>query len=272
MLKIGDFSRLSGTTVKTLRYYDDLGLLRPVHIDAYSGYRFYALEQLPRLNRILAFKDLGFSLEQIRQLLDEALPSAHLRGMLRLRQAEIQARLQEEQERLERVEVRLRQIEQEDKMPEYEVLLKTGEPIQVASVSGVIQDYETSGPIFDRLFDEVYAYVHAHGTPAGCGIALYLRSEQDQGEKVEALAPIYAPLEGSQRVRVYDLPQEQMASVVHHGTFATLPQAYQALLRWIEASGYAVTGPSRELYLQYQRGGDQSQYVTELQFPVAKKS
>jgi len=271
MLKIGDFSRLSGTTVKTLRYYDDLGLLRPVHIDVYSGYRYYALEQLPRLNRILALKDLGFSLEQIQQLLDEALPPAQLRGMLRLRQAEIQARLQEEQERLERVAVRLRQIEQEDKMSEYEVLLKTVEPIQVASVAGVIQDNETSGPIFDRLFDEVYAYVGAQGVPTGNGIALYLQSDQQQGEAVEALAPIYGPLKASQRVRVYELPQVQVVSVVHHGSFASLGQAYQAVLCWIEASGYTISGPSRELYLQYDRGADQNNYVTELQFPVVKK-
>lgn len=272
MLKIGDFSRLSRTTVKTLRYYDDMGLLHPVYIDPYTGYRYYALEQLPRLNRILAFKDLGLSLEQIQKVLDEALPPAQLRGMLRLKQAEIQSRLQDEQERLARVEARLRQIEQEDKMPDYEIVLKTVEPLQVASVTGVIQSYETSEPVFDRLFDEVYEYVHRQGVRAGCGIALYLQSELEQGVEVEALAPIYGRLKSDQRVRVYELPGEQVASVVHHGPFATIVEAYRAILGWIEASGYTITGPTRELYLQYQRGGDQNQYVTEVQFPVVKRS
>ena len=96
MLKIGDFSKVGRVSVKTLRYYDDLGLLRPVQIDPYTGYRYYSLEQLPRLYRILAYKDLGFSLEQIGQLLDENLPAIQIRGMLRLKQAEILDRLEEE--------------------------------------------------------------------------------------------------------------------------------------------------------------------------------
>ncbi len=85
MLKIGDFAKLTRLSVQTLRYYDELGLLKPVDVDRYSGYRYYAYEQLPRLNRILALKDLGLSLEQVAQLLAEDLPAAELRGMLRLK-------------------------------------------------------------------------------------------------------------------------------------------------------------------------------------------
>jgi len=113
MIKIGDFSRISRVPVKTLRYYDEVGLLKPVEVDRFTGYRYYSLDQLSRLNRILALKDLGFSLEQIAQLLDENLPAAQIRGMLRMKQAELQDRVREEQERLARVEARLRQIEQE---------------------------------------------------------------------------------------------------------------------------------------------------------------
>ena len=65
MLKIGEFSRLSQVTVKTLHHYDDLGLLRPAHIDQETGYRYYTVEQLPRIHRIMAIKELGLSLEQI---------------------------------------------------------------------------------------------------------------------------------------------------------------------------------------------------------------
>lgn len=85
MLKIGEFSRLAFVPVKTLRYYDDIGLLKPVHVDQWTGYRYYSVEQLPRLNRILALKGLGLSLEQIGQLLDDDLPAEQIRGMLRLK-------------------------------------------------------------------------------------------------------------------------------------------------------------------------------------------
>jgi DNA-binding transcriptional MerR regulator len=106
MFKIGDFSKLSRVSVKTLRYYDEVGLLKPIQIDRFTGYRFYSVDQLPRLNRILALKDLGFSLEQIGRLLDEELPPSELRGMLRLKQGELQQQVDEQQSRLARVEAR----------------------------------------------------------------------------------------------------------------------------------------------------------------------
>ena len=89
MLRIGDFSRLTQVTVKALRHYDSLGLLRPAHIDPDSGYRYYTSSQLPRLNRILAMKEMGFSLEQIGQLLDADLSAEQMRSMLLGKQDEV---------------------------------------------------------------------------------------------------------------------------------------------------------------------------------------
>jgi DNA-binding transcriptional MerR regulator len=71
MLKIGDFSSLARVSIKTLRYYDERELLSPTHVDPETGYRYYSASQLPRLHRILALRDLGFSLEQIATCLQE---------------------------------------------------------------------------------------------------------------------------------------------------------------------------------------------------------
>ncbi|NMC54899.1 MAG: MerR family transcriptional regulator [Chloroflexi bacterium] len=124
MIKIGDFSNLAHVTVKTLHHYDQIGLLRPAHIDRFTGYRYYALEQLARLNRILALKDLGFSLDEVRQMLGEDLDVSELRGMLRLKQAELKRQLESEQARLARIESRLREIERGGRLPASEVVLK----------------------------------------------------------------------------------------------------------------------------------------------------
>src|SRR5690349_13499337 len=113
MFKIGDFSKLSRVSVKTLRYYDELGLLKPAHVDHFTGYRYYSADQLPQLNRILALKDLGFSLEP-----------TQMREILLMKQIELRQRVQDDQARLIRVEARLRLIEQEDTMPTYDVVLK----------------------------------------------------------------------------------------------------------------------------------------------------
>ena len=124
MIRIGDFSKLSRVSIKTLRYYDEMGLLKPVEVDRFTGYRYYDFHQLPRLYRILALKELGFSLEEISRFLEENLSTEELRGMLKLRQAEIRQRVKEETLRLEQVEHWLRQTQQENFMSKYDVVLK----------------------------------------------------------------------------------------------------------------------------------------------------
>ena len=110
MLKIGVFAQVSQVSIKILRHYDEVGLLKPVFVDDYSGYRYYSLEQLPRAHRIIALKDLGFSLEQIAGLLNQKLPPERLRRILSRRQEELSRQVREDQARLVRVEARLKQI------------------------------------------------------------------------------------------------------------------------------------------------------------------
>ncbi|MEZ4516615.1 MAG: helix-turn-helix domain-containing protein [Chloroflexota bacterium] len=115
MFKIGDFSRLAQVSTRMLRHYDQIGLLKPSHTDKWTGYRYYTIDQLPRLHRIIALKELGFSLEQVATLLqDEDLSTGEMRGMLRLRQSELQHEIAAGQQRLIDIEARLHQIEQED--------------------------------------------------------------------------------------------------------------------------------------------------------------
>src|SRR5713226_8930000 len=122
MLKIRDFARLAEVSMTTLRYYDEIGLLKPIHVDPETGYRFYTMDQLPYLHRILAFKELGLGLTQIIEILDEGISPEALQGMLRLRQAQLQQHMQAEQEQLVRIEARLRSLEQGNSMPVYQAL------------------------------------------------------------------------------------------------------------------------------------------------------
>src|ERR1051325_6843011 len=124
MLKISHFARISHVSVKTLRHYDSVGLLKPTRVDDLTGYRYYSADQLPRLHHILALKDLGFSLEQIGEALNQRLSPEQLQELLCRKQSELEQRVREDQARLERVRGLLRQIEQEGTMPDYEVALK----------------------------------------------------------------------------------------------------------------------------------------------------
>jgi DNA-binding transcriptional MerR regulator len=133
MLKIGEFSRLSQVTIKTLHHYDELGLLKPVHIDPITNYRFYDVEQLPRIHRIMALKEMGLSLEQIGLMLEKELSTDEMRGMLHFKQAEIQQEMREAQRQLFMVEFRLRMIEAESNFPDLDVVMKRLEAMRFLS-------------------------------------------------------------------------------------------------------------------------------------------
>jgi DNA-binding transcriptional MerR regulator len=107
MFTVGDFARLAQVSKRLLRYYDEIGLLKPSHIDRSSGYRFYRAEQLPLLNRILALKELGLSLDQIQRMVSDQVSPDDIQGMLLLRKAEIEQQLQEEIQRIRNIESRL---------------------------------------------------------------------------------------------------------------------------------------------------------------------
>lgn len=267
MFKIGEFSRFSQVTVKTLRYYDKLGLLKPAEIDPFTGYRYYSASQLPRINRILALKDLGLSLDQITQLLEDDLSPDQIRGMLRLKQSEIQEQVQEEQARLARVEWRLKQIEREETMPTQEVVLKKVPPIAVASVRDIVP---TTG--IGQLFGEVFAYLGQHRVnPAGPTMGIYYDEEFcEEAVDVETAVPVSESVPTGERVKSRELPAvEEMACIVHEGTFDNLAGTYGQLMAWIEANGYRMAGPIREVYMQW-AGADDASNITEIQLPVEK--
>jgi DNA-binding transcriptional MerR regulator len=267
MLRIGEFSRLARVSVKALRHYDRLGLLEPARTDDLSGYRYYSSEQLPRLNAILALKELGFSLRQISRLLDGS-SLEQVRTMLELRRDEAIRTLEVERERLARIEARLVQIEKEGEVPGYEVVLKAVVAQRVASVREVLPAYSAVG----SLFDELRAYKERHGVSAGDWIAVWHDAEyKEENVDGEAAFATNDPLPDDEHVHPGELPAvENMACTVHLGSFATIGRAYGALLRWIETNGYRVAGPNRELYLSGGNGQDDADYVTEVQFPVEK--
>ncbi len=271
MFKIGDFSKLSRVSVRMLRYYDELGLLKPASVDNFTGYRYYAANQMARLNRILALRDLGLSLEQVAQLLQDGLTSEQIQGMLKLKRSELYRQLEEGQTQLARIENWLQQ--EEVTMPAYAVITKKVETQRVAQARAKAPDMSKLGPTLDSLFDTVLAYARQHNAllpePNPATTVYY---DEEFGEKdIDVGACIYVnnTLMGNGEVEVLDLPgYASVASTIHHGPFANLPAAYQAISEWIAANHYQICGPTRELNLEYERGGDQSKYVTEIQFPV----
>jgi effector-binding domain-containing protein len=272
MFKIGDFSRLTFVTVKTLRYYDEIGLLKPVKVDRFTGYRYYSADQLPRLNYIVALKDLGLSLDEIAVLVNDNLTPAQMRDIFILKKAELQQRVAEEQTHLDRVERLLRIIEKEGTMPDYQITLKKIEPMLVASVRDVIPTYADCGP----LFSEVYKFLAKKMVFKPAGPPLMLMHDTEYKERdvdIEIAVPAGKAVKGSDRVKVYELPGiEQAATTIHKGPYHTVSRAYNAIMAWCEANGYQPVSPCREIYFTEPEvvAKDPSKNITEIQFPVKK--
>lgn len=271
MIKIGDFARLCQISIVTLRHYDELGLLKPVSVDTFTGYRYYSAEQLPRLNRILALKDLGFSLTQIEQVLSGGVSVEQLRGMLRMKQAEVERRLDEEQGRLSRIAARLKQIELEDTMPNYDVVIKTAPATLIAARRITIPTNDQVPDYLGPAIDEVYTYIHTSGgkDTAPCFAIWHQPAEILVNEVAEAAVPVDRALPASDRVTVYELPPTQVASAILHGDYAGFASIHAALLTWIEANGYRSLGTYREIYVKFDPENT-ANHVTEVQYPVVK--
>ncbi len=258
MLKIGDFSKLAHVSIKTLHHYDELGLLKPVHIDRFSGYRYYGLEQLATLNRILALKDLGLTLEQVAQLLHDDISPAEMRGMLRLKQMELATRVDEEQARLARVESRLRQLELNGLAAHADVALKQVAAQTILTAQVVSANENLLQPARQSLVKLLQNYLEqAHLKPVTPWFALLDEMPYTETD-LELTLGVGVNLRSGQRagdwagtpVSLRELAAvPSMASLIHSGEALALPQAYASLYAWTQSNGYRVAGQFRELYL-----------------------
>jgi DNA-binding transcriptional MerR regulator/effector-binding domain-containing protein len=274
MLSIGEFALLGQVSPRTIRHYGDVGILEPAHVDPSTGYRSYELGQLSVLRRILALRDLGVGLEQIRQLLavDGELSVEQLRGMLRLRESEIAASISEQREQLRRVASYLDALERGEIMRAIEIVVKRTESVRIAETTGVAPGYghENIGPVFEARLPVVWARLVEAGIEPGSPLAYYDWPD-DQGAVVVHLGFDIGdvPLTDDDDVGVVVLPPAEMASVLHRASPHTISDTYEAAIRWIDANGYAITDRGRELTLVWDPD-DPSQTIIELQFPVSR--
>lgn len=282
MFTIGDFATHGSVSVRMLRHYDAVGLLRPARVDAVSGYRYYAAGQLARLNRIIALKGLGLTLEQVREILDEKIDVGELRGMLRLREAELEASMSADAARLAQVGERLRMIESEGRMSSEDIVTKRITPVRVAELTGTADRAapESIGPVIQPLYDELFARLERAGvTPVGAGLAYYEQGSEGEDSVVVHAAVQVGPDVGRAGARgagagtydfsVVDLPEVPVAAtIVHRGSMDGVMASLQTLARWIESNGYRSVGHPRELHLACEGGPEN--WVTEIQEPVVR--
>jgi DNA-binding transcriptional MerR regulator len=273
MYAIGTVARLAQVSVRTLRYYDELGLLRPAWTDPDTGHRWYAPEQLRSLHRILALRDLGVALADIGRLLDDGVSADELRGILLLRRAEASERMSVESERLARVEARLQLLKEKD-MADYDVVVKGVEAVWAAVLSEEVADVTEIGTAQGRLWPSIHAVLDAHGIDrAGPSVASETPTA-DPARPIHLTAAV--PIAEGTELDEHGVTTAVIPALARAATTVITGDpdfdgpdftgGWNALRRWAEATGETGTGEFRELYLDCD--GPRLSWVVEVQMAL----
>ena len=273
MFRIGEFSKIAQVPGSLLRYYDQIGLLKPAHIDKWTGYRYYSAKQLPRLHRILALKELGLKLEQIERLVAEEVSTAEIRGMLVLRKAQVEQSVNEERARLQQLEARLQQIDAPGESA-FDIVLKNVAAQPYLSVREILPGVDAALGIMKEMVQVLSARMDA-GTLGYFTTVVHSETLESDSLDIELgavlteTADLSMRLSGDRLMKVRTLSAEaKMATVVRVGGFEKNCESYGAIGLWVEENGYRINGPGREVLIQQPRTERLEEMVTEIQFPI----
>lgn len=267
MLSIGQFSRACQVTIKTLRHYDKLGLVKPVYIDAQSGYRYYESQQIPQLLLIQRLKRYGFSLTEIQQFLSDN-QNETLFSKLSAQKTILNQHLKETNIILRELEAHLKDFERTGNIMSYQnnyqIVVKETSVVPILSMQQQMS-VDEFGYYYGKLFEQI---AQKHLTVAGPLMAIYHDKEfHPDSTMIELAAPI---AQKQQATRL--LPGALCATTIHHGAYSALSEAYGALLKWITDNNYEMIDAPYDVYLKSHH--DQlpiEQWETEIFFPIKKK-
>jgi DNA-binding transcriptional MerR regulator len=266
ILTIGEFSRATLLTIKTLRYYHDTGLLEAAEVDPHTGYRRYLTSQIPRAQMVKRFRELQMPLNEIRQLL--ASPDDSTRNTI------IAAHLMRLEDDLERTRSAVSELRSLLERPAVPVTISHR---HIASMLGAA--------ICERV-EAKHAVAWLSGALAELHSTLATQSRQavapagglfsdELFAKGRGAATIYipcdGPIESSGRVRPYRAPEVEVATIVHAGSHRNIDLAYGALATHVARCERAADGPLREHYLVGPLDtSDESAWRTEIGWPIVK--
>jgi DNA-binding transcriptional MerR regulator len=276
MFRIGEFAQIAQVSARQLRFYDQLGLLQPTRTDSQTGYRYYSIRQLPRLNSILALKDLGLSLEQIGPLLEKEISPSGLRAMLTMKRAQVERALQEEESRLRHIESRIAQIDKRGSVEGFDVVMKSAPSTPFLSLNCACENMDEvvrmvrtvaeggERQIRHTLRDKLIVVAHNDRDDEKLNVDIGFSLTRASNASVRIASDLV--------LRASELPAiDTMATIVRPGTNSESHTSFGAVGTWIEANEYEVAGPCREVFLESITSPPGfAGALVEIQFPVRK--
>jgi DNA-binding transcriptional MerR regulator len=279
MLRIGDFSKVAKVSIRMLRHYDQMGLLKPAYIDAMSGYRSYSINQLPKLNRIIFLKDIGFSLNEISELIDDNISIEEMKIMLLKRQRDLENEISMAQLNLSTVMERLRTIENEREIPIYDITVKSTESYSVATFRNIVPHVREMCTYCYSMYSKLYKELKKLNiSTIGPEITFYYNEEYTETDlDMEVSIVIEGNSVEIDKIKESELTfkkisnQEKVASLIYSGSYEGVEGGIIELLKWIGSNNWEVIGELREIHLSGPAHVDdmvQDHAVIELQIPI----
>jgi effector-binding domain-containing protein len=266
LLPIGRFSKATRLSVKALRHYDELGLLRPAFVDPSSGYRYYRPAQANQAEAIRILRSLEMPLEEIAELLGETSGDLAAKRLQRHRER-LEARLAEHRRMLAFLQ---RLLDREDVMP-YEVTVRELPAQPVAATRTTSNLREISSAISTGVH-QLLAELGTQGIEPTGPLQVVYHADQVLDEEtaapIEICFPVAAPFEGTGEVYGTELPGGPAAVTLHRGPYAEIGPAYHTVSGWIQDHGHELAGGPREVYLNDPGQVAEADLRTEVQWPI----
>ncbi|MBP3234761.1 MAG: MerR family transcriptional regulator [Eubacterium sp.] len=266
MLKIGEFSKLSRISIRMLRHYDDIGLLKPAEIDDLTGYRYYREEQLFIIGRITSLKDMGFALADIIKILDNYDDKEKMDAFLSERQKELSKLSKETEYKLMLLETARKRLRKEQKMS-FDVTVKTIPERYAATVHMVVPHYEDEGMAWNMMGECKEPLIPADPCYA---IAEFLDDEfKEENVEIVVSMAVKGKYQDTEHVKFKTLPAVKVASCIIKGNYDQMGEAYATVASWIKANGYKMNSPMFNIYhVGPAQTKNPEEYVTEACFPI----
>ncbi|HYF34034.1 MAG TPA: MerR family transcriptional regulator [Prosthecobacter sp.] len=267
LFSIGEFSRISGLSVKTLRFYDEKGLLKPARVDPTNDYRYYDSSSAERASVIVRLRELQFPLEEIARVLAECGDEADLLGAMQRQRRIISERLRADRKAAKTLETMIRHEQESERLireTSFAVEEKNLEPILVAGLR-MKGRYEECGRGFGTIARAMGR--HLNGRP----LCLYYDGEfREEDADFEPCFPLSREVASRENIAVRLLPGVRCLTLIHRGPYPQIGRSYRRLLLEAKKRGLALLLPTREVYLKGPGmifKGNPMRYLTEIQLP-----
>lgn len=269
MYRIGMFSKLSRVTIKTLRHYDEVGLLTPAHVDEENGYRYYTTDQLFSLNEIVALRQMGFSIPEITDITS----GRNMPVILEQRKEELISEQNAVTDRLFRLENYIKEQKEGHQM-NYQAVIKEIPEYTVFSYRQIIPNYVALGEIMPVLGAKVAKLNPGIQCvqPDYCFNIYHDGEYKETNIDAEICQAVIKRGKDGEGIVFKEMPAVTVVSVLHRGGYENLGKAYAYAVQWVEQNGYKITDFLRESYIDGMWNKENVEdWLTEIQVPVEKK-